>query len=56
MQAERDTDEVKTVGMPMALIAIVLSCLVVVFAWWLDQRLEPEVPENPPVREQIQNQ
>ena len=48
MQAERDTDEVKTVGMPMALIAIVLSCLVVVFAWWLDQRPEPDVLENQP--------
>ena len=56
MQAERDTDEVKTVGIPMALVAIVLSCLVVVFAWWLDQRLEPEVPENQSTREQIENQ
>lgn len=56
MQAERDTDEVKTVGMPMALVAIMLSCLVVVFAWWLDQRLEPEVPENRSTREQVDDQ
>lgn len=56
MQAERDRDEVKTVGMPMALIAIALSCLVVVFAWWLDQRLEPEVPENQSTREQVGDQ
>ena len=55
MQAERVTDEEKTVGMPMALSAIVLACLVVVFAWWLEQRPEPEVPENPPVREQVGN-
>lgn len=56
MQAERDTDAVKTVGMPMALIAIVLSCVVVVFAWWLDQRLESDAPENPPTREQAVDQ
>ncbi|MCE2401727.1 APC family permease [Candidatus Poribacteria bacterium] len=53
MQAERDTEEEKTVGMPMALSAIVFACLVVVFSWWLDQRPEPESLENPPVREQV---
>ncbi len=52
MQAERLTDDEKTVGTPMALIAIVLACLVVVFSWWLDQRPEHEAPVNPPVREQ----
>jgi hypothetical protein len=52
MQAERLTDGKKTVGTPIALSAIVLACLVVVFAWWLDQRPEPETLENPPVREQ----
>ena len=56
MQAERDSDAVKTVGMPMALIAIVLSCMVVVFAWWLDQRSEPEAPENRSTREQVSDQ
>ena len=55
MQAERLTDGEKTVGTPMALSAIVLACLVVVFSWWLDQRPEPEVPVNPPVREQVGN-
>lgn len=53
MQAESLADGEKTVGSPMALSAIVLACLVVVFAWWLDQRPEPETPENPPVREQV---
>ncbi len=53
MQAERLTDGEKTVGTPMVLSAIVLACLVVVFSWWLDQRPEPEVPENSPMREQV---
>jgi len=53
MQAESLTDGEKTVGAPMALSAIVFACLVVMFAWWLDQRPEPETPENPPVRQQI---
>lgn len=56
MQAEPDTDEVKTVGIPMTVIAIVLACLVVVFAWWLDQRPEIDTPENPPAREQVDDQ
>ena len=51
MQAERVADGEKTAGSPMAVCAIVLACLVVVFAWWLDQRPEPEVPVNPPLRE-----
>ncbi len=52
-QAERVTDGEKTVGVPMVLSAIVLACLVVVFAWWLAQRPEPEVPVNPPFREHV---
>ena len=56
MQAERLTDDEKTVGIPMALSAIVLAFLVVVFSWWLDQRPEPETLENPPVREQAGDQ
>ena len=51
MQAECYTDDEKTVGMPFALSAIVLACLVVVFAWWLAQRPLPEAPVNPPLRE-----
>ncbi len=51
MQAERLTEGEKTVGMPMAFIAIVFACLIVVFAWWLDQRPTPEVPTSPPLRE-----
>lgn len=53
MQAKRDTNEVKTVGIPMAMIAIVLACLVVVFAWWLDQHPVTDTPENPHPHEQI---
>ncbi len=56
MQAESLTDGEKTVGIPMALSAIVLACLVVVFSWWLDQRPKPEAPENPPVRQQAGDQ
>ena len=51
-----DASEGKSVGIPMALSAIVLACLVVVFAWWLEQRPEPvEQQENPPVREMIED-
>ena len=35
-----DASEGESVGIPMALSAIVLVCLVVVFAWWLEQRPE----------------
>jgi len=51
MQAERLDDGEKTVGIPMAISAIVLACMVVVFAWWLDQRPEPDVPVRPPLQE-----
>ena len=51
-----DASDGKSVGIPMALSAIVLSCLVVVFAWWLEQRPEPvEQQENPPAREMIED-
>ena len=51
-----DASEGESVGIRMALSAIVLACLVVVFAWWLGQRPEPvEHQENPPVREMIQD-
>lgn len=51
-----DASDGKYVGIPMALSAIVLACLVVVFAWWLEQRPEPvEQQENPPVREMIED-
>ena len=50
-----DASEGKSTGIPMALSAIVLACLVVVFAWWLDQRPEPVVPQNPPLREMVED-
>ena len=48
-----DASEGESTGIPMALSAIVLACLVVVFAWWLGQRPEPVEPANPPAREMI---
>lgn len=51
MQAGSLTDGEKTVGVPLALCAIVFACLVVLFAWWLDQRPAPETPATPPLRE-----
>ena len=50
-----DASEGESTGIPMALGAIVLACLVVVFAWWLEQRPEPVEPANPPVREMIED-
>ena len=50
-----DASEGESTGIPMALSAIVLACLVVVFAWWLDQRPEPVEPANPPVREMVED-
>ena len=50
-----DASEGKSTGIPMALGAIVLACLVVVFAWWLDQRPEPVAPQNPPLREMVED-
>lgn len=50
-----DASEGESTGVPMALSAIVLACLVVVFAWWLDQRPEPVAPQKPPPREMIED-
>ena len=50
-----DASEGKSTGVPMALSAIVLAGLVVVFAWWLDQRPEPVAPQNPPLREMVED-
>ncbi len=50
-----DASDGESTGIPMALGAIVLACLVVVFAWWLDQRPEPVEPASSPVREMIED-
>ena len=50
-----DVSEGKSVGIPMALSAIVLACLVVVFAWWLEQRPEPVEPAKPATQELIED-
>ena len=49
-----DVSDGASTGVPMALSAIVLACLVVVFAWWLSQRPEPVAPERPATREIIE--
>ena len=54
-KSQIDASEGKSTGIPMALSAMVLACLVVLFAWWLEQRPEPVEPEKPPVREMIQD-
>lgn len=54
-KSQIDVSEGKSTGIPMALSAMVLACLVVLFAWWLAQRPEPVEPEKPPVREMIQD-
>ena len=48
-----DVSDGKSIGVPMALSAIAIACLVVVFAWWLSQRPEPVEPANPSARESI---
>ena len=50
-----DVSDGASTGVPMALSAIVLACLVVVFAWWLSQRPEPVEPESSPVREMVED-
>ena len=50
-----DASDGASTGVPMALSAIVLACLVVVFAWWLSQRPDPVAPERPSAREMIQD-
>ena len=54
-KSQIDASDGKSTGIPMALSAMVLACLVVAFAWWLAQRPEPVEPEKPPVREMIQD-
>ena len=54
-KSQIDASDGKSAGIPMALSAMVLACLVVAFAWWLAQRPEPVEPEKPPVRELIQD-
>ena len=50
-----DVSDGASTGVPMALGAIVLACLVVVFAWWLSQRPEPVTPERPATQEMIED-
>ena len=50
-----DASDGASTGVPMALSAIVLACLVVVFAWWLSQRPEPVAPERPSARGVIED-
>ena len=50
-----DVSDGASTGVPMALGAIVLACLVVVFAWWLSQRPEPVEPANSATREMIED-
>lgn len=50
-----DVSDGASTGVPMALGAIVLACLVVVFAWWLSQRPEPVEPATSPARELIED-
>lgn len=50
-----DASEGESTGIPMALSAMVLACLVVVFAWWLEQRPEPVDPATPPAREMVED-
>ena len=54
-KSQIDASDGKSTGIPMALGAMVLACLVVVFAWWLEQRPEPVEPANPPAREVIED-
>lgn len=55
MHVERNVDGEKPSVNMLAFSAIILSCLVILFSWWLDQRPEPETPENLPVRENTGN-
>ena len=54
-KSQIDASDGQSTGIPMALSAMVLACLVVVFAWWLEQRPEPVEPANPPVREMVED-
>ena len=54
-KSQIDASDGKATGIPIALGAMVLACLVVLFAWWLDQRPEPVEPANPPAREMLED-
>lgn len=54
-KSQIDASDGTSTGIPMAVSAMVLACLVVAFAWWLEQRPEPVEPEKPPVREMIED-
>ncbi|MCY3743366.1 MAG: hypothetical protein OXH00_20320 [Candidatus Poribacteria bacterium] len=54
-KSQIDASDGKSTGIPMALSAMVLACLVVAFAWWLEQRPEPVEPANPPAREMVED-
>ena len=54
-KSQIDVSDGKSTGIPMALSAMVLACLVTVFAWWLGQRPEPVEPEKPAVREMVED-
>ena len=54
-KSQIDASDGKAIGIPMALGAMVLACLVVLFAWWLAQRPEPVEPANPPAREMLED-
>lgn len=50
-----DASAGESTGIPMALGAIVLACLVAVFAWWLSHQPQPAEQEQLPVREMIED-
>ena len=54
-KSQIDASDGKSTGIPMALSAMVLACLVVVFAWWLAQRPEPVEPAKPATQELIED-
>lgn len=54
-KSQIDASDGKSTGIPMVLGAMVLACLVVVFAWWLAQRPEPVEPATPPAREMVED-
>ena len=54
-KSQIDASDGQSTGIPMALSAMVLACLVVLFAWWLGQRPEPVEPATPPVREMVED-
>ncbi len=53
-KSQIDASEGQVKGIPMAFSAILLACLAMVLAWWFSQR-PPAEPENPPVRELIED-